>query len=63
MIDSTIIGAHRCAAAQKGTQNQGPSRLHGGFSTKIQLRVNAFVLPIAIVLTLGEAHDVRVARR
>jgi transposase len=33
-------------------------RSRGGFSTKIHLRVNADGLPIAVVLTAGEAHDV-----
>jgi hypothetical protein len=59
MIDSTIIGAHRCAAGAKGgTQNRALGRLRGGFSTKIHARANALGLPIGLILSPGEAHDV-----
>jgi hypothetical protein len=59
MIDSSVIRAHRCAAGIKGgAQNQALGRSRGGFSSKLHLRVNADGLPIAPVLTAGEAHDV-----
>jgi transposase len=60
MIDSTIIvRAHRCAAGEKTEeQNQALGRSRGGFSTKIHVRCNAAGLPIGIVLSEGEAHDV-----
>ncbi len=73
MIDSTIVRAHRCAAGEKTEgQNQAPclreaeawlrrrqvGRSRGGFSTKIHLRCNAAGLPIGVVLSEGEAHDV-----
>ena len=59
MIDSTIIRAHRCAAGEKTEeQNQALGRSRGGFSTKIHVRCNAAGLPIGVVLSEGEAHDV-----
>jgi transposase len=59
MIDSTIVRAHRCAAGeQTEAQNQALGRSRGGFSTKIHLRCNAAGLPIGVVLSEGEAHDV-----
>ena len=38
--------------------NQALGRSRGGFSTKIHVRCNAAGLPIGIVLSEGEAHDV-----
>ena len=59
MIDSTIVRAHRCAAGEKTEeQNQALGRSRGGFSTKIHVRCNAAGLPIGVVLSEGEAHDV-----
>ena len=59
MIDATIIRAHHCAAGGKG----GPSATRSvvrvsGFSTKINARTNAEGLPIGVVITPGQAHDV-----
>ena len=59
MIDSTIVRAHRCAAGERTEeQTQALGRSRGGFSTKIHVRCNAAGLPIGIVLSEGEAHDV-----
>ena len=59
MIDSTTIRAHRCAAGETGGgQCQALGRSRGGFTTKVHLRCNAAGLPIGVVLTAGEAHDV-----
>ena len=59
MIDSTIVRAHRCAAGEiTEAQNQALGRSRGGFSTKIHLRCNAAGLPIGVILSEGEAHDV-----
>jgi transposase len=59
MIDSTIVRAHRCAAGEKTeAQSQALGRSRGGFSTKIHVRCNAAGLPIGVVLSEGEAHDV-----
>jgi hypothetical protein len=58
MIDSTIVRAHHCAAgARAGTQYQALGRSRGGFSTKIHFRTKAQGLPVAVLLTAGEAHD------
>ena len=59
MIDSTTIRAHRCAAGETGgMQFQALGRSRGGFTTKVHLRCNAVGLPVGVVLTTGEAHDV-----
>jgi transposase len=59
MIDSTTIRAHRCAAGEAGGgQLQALGRSRGGFTTKVHLRCNAVGLPIGVVLTEGQAHDV-----
>ena len=59
MIDSTTIRAHRCAAGETGgMQFQALGRSRGGFTTKVHLRCNAAGLPVGVVLTAGEAHDV-----
>jgi transposase len=58
MIDSTIIRAHHCSAgAKRGTARQSLGRSKGGFTTKIDLRINGMGLPIAFALTGGEASD------
>ncbi len=62
MIDSTIVRAHQHAAgAKKAGQpaQQGLGRSRGGFSTKIHLRANGLGLPVAVVLSGGEASDVK----
>ena len=43
--------------AQGGTQNQALGRSRGGFTTKIHARTNGEGLPVALLLTPGEAHD------
>jgi transposase len=45
--------------AQKGQQNESLGRSRGGFSTKIHLKTDFDGLPIAFVLTSGEASDSR----
>src|SRR5262249_10630178 len=40
-------------------QDEGLGRSRGGFSTKIHLRANGLGLPVAVVLTGGEASDVK----
>jgi transposase len=41
-----------------GIQRNALGRSRGGFSTKINARTNADGLPIGIVITPGQAHDV-----
>jgi IS5 family transposase len=43
---------------KRGIQRNALGRSRGGFSTKINARGNAEGLPIAIVITPGQAHDV-----
>ena len=60
MLDSTTIRAHQHAAGAKGgQQDQALGRSRGGFSTKLHLRCDARGLPLALVLTPGEAHETR----
>jgi transposase len=58
MIDATIIRAHHCAAGGRGAERNALGRSRGGFSTKINARTNAEGLPIGVVITPGQAHDV-----
>jgi len=60
MIDATIIRAHHCAAGGKGGPSATLGRSRGGFSTKINTCTNAEGLPIGVVITAGQAHDVTV---
>ena len=41
-----------------GTERNALGRSRGGFSTKINARTNAEGLPIGVVITPGQAHDV-----
>ena len=41
-----------------GIETNALGRSRGGFSTKINARTNAEGLPIGIVITAGQAHDV-----
>ena len=43
---------------KRGPQRNALGRSRGGFSTKINARTNADGLPIGIVITPGQAHDV-----
>jgi transposase len=65
LLDSTIIGAHPCAAGAAtqpgGQQAQALGRSRGGFSTKIHAVVDALGNPLDFVLTPGQAHDVKQA--
>jgi transposase len=44
---------------QGGQDGQALGRSRGGFSTKLHLRCDARGLPLALVLTPGEAHETR----
>jgi hypothetical protein len=59
MIDRSAIRAHRCAAGERnGVQDEMLGRYRGGFSTKVDQRVNTDGTPIAVEATAGQAHDV-----
>ena len=53
---------HPCASLRggwkRGAERNALGRSRGGFSTKINARTNADGLPIGIVITPGQAHDV-----
>jgi len=49
---------HHCTAGNGAIQNQALGRSRGGFSTKIHARANVSGLPIGLILSPGESHDV-----
>jgi transposase len=48
-----------CGRRQRGQDGQALGRSRGGFSTKLHLRCDARGLPLAFILTPGEAHATR----
>jgi transposase len=51
-------GASLRSRRKRGIEKNALGRSRGGFSTKINARTNAEGLPIGIVITPGQAHDV-----
>jgi transposase len=51
-------GAPLCWRRKGGAERNALGRSRGGFSTKINARTNAEGLPIGLVITPGQAHDV-----
>ena len=51
-------GAPLCWRRKGGAERNALGRSRGGFSTKINARTNAEGLPIGVVITPGQAHDV-----
>ena len=53
---------HPCASLRsrwkRGAERNALGRSRGGFSTKINARTNAEGLPIGVVITPGQAHDI-----
>jgi hypothetical protein len=53
---------HPCASLRgprkRGAERNALGRSRGGFSTKSNARTNAEGLPIGVVMTPGQAHDV-----
>ena len=47
-----------CGRGKRRAERHALGRSRGGFSTKINARTNAEGLPIAVVITPGQAHDV-----
>ena len=60
LIDSTIVKAHRAAAAQKGEQKQAIGISRGGRSTKIHAIVDSKGRPLNFTVTGGHVHDSQV---
>ena len=61
MIDSTVVGAHPCAAgapqANGGQETQALGKSVGGFSTKIHATVDGLGNPLRLLLTGGQRGD------
>ena len=51
-------GTSLCGRRKRGAERNALGRSRGGFSTKINARTNAEGLPIGVVMTPGQAHDV-----
>ena len=47
-----------CCRWKRGAERNALGRSRGGFSTKINARTNTEGLPIGVVITPGQAHDV-----
>lgn len=63
MIDGTIVRAHQHAAGARGGQeHQALARSSGGFSTKIHVKVDAFGLPLAYIITGGNRQEITQAK-
>src|SRR5215470_17239515 len=58
MIDANHPRASLRGWRKGGTERNALGRSRGGFSTKINARTNAEGLPIGVVITPGQAHDV-----
>lgn len=63
-VDGTIVRAHRSAAGSRSSEATEPTnhalgRSQGGFSTKIHMLTSGQGIPLAFVLTPGQAHESR----
>ena len=60
LLDSTIIRAHQHAAGAEGStaKDEALGRSRGGFSTKIHVACDGLGMPVKIILTPGQDHDV-----
>jgi len=47
---------------KRGPERDALGRSRGGFSTKVNARTNSEGLPIGVVITPGQAHDVTAFR-
>lgn len=65
IIDTTIVGAHPCAAGALKTSGgqdcQALGRSRGGFSTKIHVAVDGLGNPLRFELSVGQQHDITCA--
>lgn len=59
-IDSTIVRAHACAAGYErdGNDKHALGRSKGGFTTKVHVAVDGRGLPIKILFSPGQRHDI-----
>ena len=60
MIDSTIVRAHPFAGGSQRIDGKcsGLGRSKGGFTTKIHAVVDALGLPLRLLLSAGQRHDI-----
>ena len=58
MIDATIVRAHACAAGYGEQPEQWLSRSAGGFTSKIQAKVDALGNLLKFVITAGQVSDI-----
>ena len=63
MIDTSIVRVHQHAASVARNRGQSIGRSRGGLSSKIHAIVDANGMPVQVALTIGEAHDNRLARK
>lgn len=63
MIDATIIRAHACAAGyeKKSRKEQALGRCVSGFTSKINVMVDALGNPLKFILSPGQQHDIKAA--
>ncbi len=57
MIDATIVRAHACAAGYGDQTNEGLGRSKGGFTSKINAKVDALGNPLKFIITPGQRND------
>jgi len=58
MLDSTIVRAHACASGYGDQKIEGLGRSHGGFTSKIHVKVDALGCALKILITAGQDHDI-----
>jgi hypothetical protein len=61
MMDTSIIRVHQHAACIARNRRQSMGRSRGGLTSKIHAVVDTNGLPVRLALTMGEAHDNRLA--
>jgi transposase len=61
MIDTSIVRVHQHGPASAGIEDNPWGRSRGGLTSKIHALVDTIGLPVRLALTLGEAHDNRLA--
>ena len=61
LLDSTVVRAHQHAADKKGQRTEALGRSHGGFSTKVNVGVDALGNPVRLQLTPTKPQTFRQA--
>jgi transposase len=63
MIDTSIVRVHQHGACIARNKRQSMGRSRGGLTSKIHALVDRNGLPVRLALTMGEAHDNRLAAK